>query len=75
MPDKWKPATKIEQGWLTLKPLNPIDSLVVQSLLGLINEPETDHPLRNDLAEEYTNNRTTFMKNAKEFTKKFAERR
>jgi ubiquitin-conjugating enzyme E2 L3 len=35
--DNWKPATKTDQ--------------VIQSLVALVNDPEPEHPLRNDLAE------------------------
>lgn len=59
--ENWKPATKTEQ--------------VIQALANLINEPEPDHPLRGDLAEEYTRDRKKFMKNAEEFTKKHGEKR
>ncbi|GAV08802.1 hypothetical protein RvY_18443-2 [Ramazzottius varieornatus] len=59
--DNWKPATKTEQ--------------VVQSLLDLISEPEPEHPLRADLAEEFTKDRKKFMKNAEDFTKKYSEKR
>ncbi|XP_055328535.1 ubiquitin-conjugating enzyme E2-18 kDa-like [Paramacrobiotus metropolitanus] len=59
--ENWKPATKTEQ--------------VIQSLLDLIAEPEPEHPLRAELAEEYTKDRKKFMKNAEEFTKKNAEKR
>jgi len=59
--DNWKPATKTEQ--------------VIQSLLDLISEPEPDHPLRADLAEEFTKDKKKFLKNAEEFTKKHAEKR
>ena len=48
---------------------------VIQALVSLINEPEPDHPLRGDLAEEYMKDRKKFMKNAEEFTKKHSERR
>ncbi|ELW63937.1 Ubiquitin-conjugating enzyme E2 L3 [Tupaia chinensis] len=38
--ENWKPATKTDQ--------------VIQSLLALVNEPQTEHPLWADLAEEYS---------------------
>ncbi|CAJ0566732.1 unnamed protein product, partial [Mesorhabditis spiculigera] len=60
-PDNWKPATRAEQ--------------VLMALLQLINDPEPDHPLRGDLAEEFTKDKKTFIKNAEEFTKKHAEKR
>jgi len=60
-PENWKPATKTDQ--------------VMGALLAMISEPEPDHPLRADLAEEYTKDRKKFFKNAEEFTKKHAEKR
>jgi len=59
--ENWKPATKTEQ--------------VIQSLVGLVNDPEPDHPLRADLAEEFTKDKKKFFKNAEEFTKKNSEKR
>ena len=59
--ENWKPATKTDQ--------------VIQALVTLINEPEPDHPLRGDLAEEYVKDRKKFMKNAEDFTKKYSEKR
>ncbi len=48
---------------------------VVQSLVALIHEPEPEHPLRGDLAEEYLKDKKKFMKNAEDYTKKMAEKR
>ncbi|XP_076473009.1 ubiquitin-conjugating enzyme E2 L3-like [Babylonia areolata] len=59
--ENWKPATKTDQ--------------VVRSLIELINAPEPEHPLRADLAEEFTKDRKKFMKNAEDFTKKHSEKR
>nr|ACO13072.1 Ubiquitin-conjugating enzyme E2 L3 [Lepeophtheirus salmonis]ADD38824.1 Ubiquitin-conjugating enzyme E2 L3 [Lepeophtheirus salmonis] len=59
--DNWKPATKTNQ--------------VVLALVSLINEPEPEHPLRGDLAKEFTRDRKKFYKNAEDFTKKFSEKR
>merc|ERR1711915_534528 len=59
--ENWKPATKTDQ--------------VIQSLVALVNDPEPDHPLRSDLAEEFTKDKKKFMKNAEEFTKKNSEKR
>ena len=59
--ENWKPATKTDQ--------------VIQALVNLINEPEPDHPLRGDLAEEYSKDKKKFMKNAEDFTKKHSEKR
>lgn len=41
----------------------------------LVAEPEPEHPMRTDLAEEFTKDRKKFMKNAEDFTKKYAEKR
>jgi len=60
-PENWKPATKVEQ--------------VLQALVALIHDPEPEHPLRGELAEEYLKDRKKFMKRAEEHTKKHAEPR
>jgi len=60
-PENWKPATKTDQ--------------VIASLLSLVQDPEPDHPLRADLAEEFTKDKRKFMKNAEDFVKKHAEPR
>lgn len=44
--ENWKPATKTDQ--------------VIQSLVALVNEPEPDHPLRSDLAEEFARDKKKF---------------
>ena len=49
--------------------------LVIQALAALINDPEPEHPLRGELAEEYTKDKKKFMKAAEEFTKKYGEAR
>jgi ubiquitin-conjugating enzyme E2 L3 len=59
--ENWKPATKTDQ--------------VIQALVQLVNEPEPEHPLRAELAEEYLKDRKKFMKNAEEFTRKHSEKR
>eukprot|EP00090_Calanus_glacialis_P008150 TRINITY_DN16478_c0_g1_i1.p1 TRINITY_DN16478_c0_g1~~TRINITY_DN16478_c0_g1_i1.p1 ORF type:complete len:155 (+),score=62.26 TRINITY_DN16478_c0_g1_i1:46-510(+) len=59
--ESWKPATKTEQ--------------VIQSLVGLVNDPEPDHPLRADLAEEFTKDKKKFFKKAEEFTLKNSAKR
>jgi ubiquitin-conjugating enzyme E2 L3 len=59
--ENWKPATRTEQ--------------VMNALMSLITEPELDHPLRGDLAEEYQRDKKKFLKNAEDHTKKFAEKR
>ena len=50
-------------------------SAVIQALLALVQDPEPEHPLRADLAEEYTKDKKKFLKNAEEYTKKHAEKR
>jgi ubiquitin-conjugating enzyme E2 L3 len=60
-PENWKPATKTDQ--------------VIQALAALINDPEPEHPLRGDLAEEYTKDKKKFFKSAEEHTNKHAEKR
>ena len=42
--------------------------------MALVHSPEPEHPLRGDLAEEYTKDKKKFMKNAEEFTKKYADK-
>lgn len=49
--------------------------IVIQALVALVNEPEPEHPLRADLAEEYLKDKKKFTKNAEEYTKKHSERR
>ena len=48
---------------------------MIQALVALIHDPEPEHPLRGDLAEEYIKDRKKFNKTAEEFTKKYAEKR
>ncbi|KAG0415878.1 hypothetical protein HPB47_006942 [Ixodes persulcatus] len=48
---------------------------VIQALIALVNDPEPEHPLRADLAEEYSKDRKKFLKNAEDFTKKHSEKR
>jgi hypothetical protein len=48
---------------------------VIQALVALVHDPEPEHPLRADLAEEYSKDKKKFLKNAEEFTKKHGEKR
>jgi len=48
---------------------------VIQALVALVNDPEPEHPLRADLAEEYVKERRKFLKNAEDFTRKHSEKR
>lgn len=59
--ENWKPATKTDQ--------------VIHALAALVNDPEPEHPLRAELAEEFLKDRKKFMKNAEEFTRKHSEKR
>ncbi|KAL9916218.1 ubiquitin-conjugating enzyme E2 L3-like [Glossina fuscipes] len=59
--ENWKPATRTDQ--------------VIQALIALINDPEPEHPLRADLAEEFLKDRKKFIKNAEEYTRKNSEKR
>jgi Ubiquitin-protein ligase len=48
---------------------------VIQALIALVNDPEPEHPLRADLADEFLKERKKFMKNAEDYTKKHSEKR
>ncbi|KAK2711919.1 ubiquitin-conjugating enzyme E2-18 kDa-like [Artemia franciscana] len=60
-PSNWKPATKVEQ--------------VLHALYDLVNNPEADHPLRTEIAEEIMKDKKKYMKTAEEHTKKHSEKR
>jgi len=45
------------------------------ALVALVHTPEPEHPLRGELAEEYTKDIKKFNRNAAEYTKKYAEQR
>ena len=61
--------------WLDNSAVFDLYFVVIQALVALVQDPEPEHPLRADLAEEYTKDRKKFMKNAEEHTKKHAEKR
>jgi len=48
---------------------------VIKALIALVNDPEPEHPLRAELAEEYLKDRKKFFKNAEDYAKKFGEKR
>lgn len=48
---------------------------VIQALIALVNDPEPEHPLRPDLAEEFLKDHKRFSKNAEEYTRKYGEKR
>uniref|UniRef100_A0A8C0R6T6 E2 ubiquitin-conjugating enzyme n=1 Tax=Canis lupus dingo TaxID=286419 RepID=A0A8C0R6T6_CANLU len=58
--ENWKPAPKTDQA--------------IQSLIALVNDPQPEHPLRADLAEEYSKDHKKFCKNTEEFAKKYGEK-
>ena len=60
-PENWKPAVKMD--------------LVLKDLLTMIHRPEPEHPLRADLAEEYSKDKEGFNKKAEAETIKSAEPR
>jgi len=59
--ENWKPATKITQ--------------VLEALILLVNDPEPSHPLRAELATEFTNSHSKFLKKAEDATRKHGEKR
>lgn len=80
--ENWKPATKTDQGmWSTAPPFGTSITetncfpAVLNSLIALVNDPEPEHPLRADLAEELQKDRKKFFKNAEEYTRKYSEKR
>lgn len=56
----WKPSTRI--------------SAVLESLLALVNCPEPDHPLRQDVAQQFLHEKSRFKKTAEEYTLKYSEK-
>ena len=75
-PENWKPATKTDQGILLyIFYLCDVVTLVIQALVALVHDPEPEHPLRGEIAEEYTRDKKLFLKKAEDFTLKFAEKR
>jgi ubiquitin-protein ligase len=59
--DKWKPATKVKD--------------ILVALANILNAPEPSHPLRPELAEQFTNSRPAFDKAASDHADKNAEKR
>lgn len=66
-------------GQVPLPPHTALTTLVllavIQALISLVNKPEPDHPLRADLADEFTQDPKRFMRNAEDHTRKFSEKR
>ncbi|ALC45324.1 Ubc84D [Drosophila busckii] len=59
--DNWKPTTRTDQ--------------VLQALVDIVHNPQPEHPLRSDVAEEFVKEHKKFLKTAEELTKKNAEKR
>jgi len=60
---------------MTAVPYNVYVVTVLKALNDLIGKPEPDHPLRADLADEYSKNRTSFVAKAKQHTINHGEKR
>ncbi|KAH6888525.1 ubiquitin-conjugating enzyme/RWD-like protein [Thelonectria olida] len=58
-PEAWKPPTKLRA--------------VFDAIRNLLVEPQPDDPLEDRIAEEYRNDRTTFLKNVKTHVDKYAK--
>ena len=58
-PDQWKPATKLAE--------------VMQLIMNLMENPNPDDPLDTDAADLYRTDPKKYLKNAKDWTKKFAK--
>jgi ubiquitin-protein ligase len=56
--DEWSPMSGIRE--------------VLIALTQLFKDQSSDHPLSEEIAEVYKKNKTLFLKNAKEWTKKYA---
>lgn len=59
--ENWKPATRAIQ--------------VIEALVGLVNDPEPSHPLRADLAKQFTVEKKKFLNAAESHTKQHSEKR
>lgn len=57
-PDKWSPTISL--------------SKVLSSIRGLLDEPDTSHSLRPEVAKMYDEQRDKFMEQAREHTQKYA---
>uniref|UniRef100_H0XTR4 E2 ubiquitin-conjugating enzyme n=1 Tax=Otolemur garnettii TaxID=30611 RepID=H0XTR4_OTOGA len=58
--ENWKPATKTDQ--------------VIQSLIALVNDPQPEHPLWADLAEEYSKDCEKFCRILKSLQRNMGEK-
>eukprot|EP00835_Amoeboradix_gromovi_P001053 NODE_41_length_29768_cov_0.533924.p16 type:complete len:147 gc:universal NODE_41_length_29768_cov_0.533924:28956-29396(+) len=57
--NNWKPASRI--------------SVLITAILQLLLEPNLEDPIATEPAELYRTNKDEFIKNAKDFTKKYAK--
>ncbi|XP_033123206.1 ubiquitin-conjugating enzyme E2 L3-like [Anneissia japonica] len=60
-PENWKPATRTMQ--------------ILNSLISLVLNPEPEHPLRADVADEFKKNRAVFNKKADQLADKYREKK
>ena len=58
-PDQWKPNSKI--------------NTVLLFVRQILQEPQPDDAVEQNIAAEFKNDKKTFTKNAKEWTKKYAK--
>ncbi|KAI0980674.1 hypothetical protein GJ496_008853 [Pomphorhynchus laevis] len=56
--NQWSPALTVNK--------------ILLSICSLLNDPNPDDPLVNDIASVYKTNRRLYMKNAQDWTRKFA---
>jgi ubiquitin-conjugating enzyme E2 D/E len=54
----WAPTQKVQD--------------ILEKLITMLRDPATSSPLESDICNEYLNNRSTFDKNAREYTLKYA---
>ena len=58
-----------EKDWLPTKKVSGVCQLIISMLMA----PNIDSPVEVSIAEEYRNNKAAFMKNAQEWTQKYAQ--
>jgi ubiquitin-protein ligase len=46
---------------------------IILALQELLRTPNTDHPLAENVAEEYMNDKKSYEKNARDWTSKYAK--
>ena len=64
-PDKWKPATRMEEGKSARQMgKGTVGCLVIREVLEQVDNPDMEHPVRADVAEEYEKKRNAFINTA-----------